>query len=76
MNMIRTNYAVCIQYGKIYVVFHRNYFPKLKNYSRLRPPPNASYIHRKCGSIKNGAGWTLIESIIILSIRAIFGDLG
>jgi len=39
-------------------------------------PPNASHIHRKCGIIKNGAGWTLIESIIILSIRAIFGDLG
>jgi len=38
--------------GKVSVVFNRNCFQKMKDFSRLAPPPTGSHIHRKSGSIK------------------------
>jgi len=35
--------------GKISVVFNRNCFPKMKDFSRLAPPLAGSHVHRKSG---------------------------
>jgi len=37
--------------GKLSMVFNCNCFPKMKDYSRLRPH-KGSHVHRKCGSIE------------------------
>jgi len=51
MNITRITYAVCIhEWESICGLLYRNCFPKIKDYSRLRPY-NSSHVHRKCGSI-------------------------
>jgi len=37
---------------KVSMVFNRNYFPKMKDFSRLGDLQACSHIHRKSGSIK------------------------
>jgi len=38
--------------GKVSVVFNRNCFPKMKDFSKLAPVRTGSHVHRKSGSIK------------------------
>jgi len=49
MNVLTT---LCVYMnGKVSVVSNRNYFPKMKDFSRLGPP-RGNHVHHKSGIIK------------------------
>ena len=70
--------------GKESVIFNRNCFPKMKDFSRLGDLQACSHVHRKGGSIKEIVQDRHVVTIRTtnrkhhngLSIRVISNDLG